>query len=91
MDEDKLKATIMELCLERGQGKTICPSEAARRVAGDDGDWRALMGPVRQAAAELSGQGHISIYRKGRPIEPEHMRGVIRIGLPGKTVRGSSG
>ena len=34
MDEDKVKATIMELCLERGQGKTICPSEAARRVAG---------------------------------------------------------
>ena len=30
MDEDKVKATIMELCLERGQGKTICPSEAAR-------------------------------------------------------------
>jgi hypothetical protein len=47
MDEDKLKATIMELCQERGQGKTICPSEAARRVAGESGDWRALMGPVR--------------------------------------------
>jgi hypothetical protein len=88
MDEDKLKATIMELCQERGQGKTICPSEAARRVAGESGDWRALMGPVRQAAAELSGQGQISIYRKGRPVDPAQMRGVIRLGLPGKTVRG---
>jgi hypothetical protein len=89
MDDDIVRAAILDLCMERGQGKTICPSEAARRAAGDGGDWRSLMGPVRQVAVELSREGQISIYRKGRPIEPAQMRGVIRLGLPGKTVRGS--
>lgn len=38
MDGRRIEQAIMELCLERGQGKTICPSEAARRVAGEGGD-----------------------------------------------------
>jgi hypothetical protein len=89
MDTERIEQAIMELCLERGQGKTICPSEAARRVAGEGGDWHGLMGTVRQAAARLAGEGRISIYRKGRPIAPDEMRGVIRLGLPGKTLPGS--
>jgi hypothetical protein len=89
MDEELIERAIMELCLERGQGKTICPSEAARRVAGEGGDWRSMMTPVRQAATRLAGDGRISIYRKGRPIGPDEMRGVIRLGLPGKTLPGS--
>lgn len=89
MDAECVEKAIMELCLKRGQGKTICPSEAARRVAGDGGDWRSMMTAVRQAAVRLAGQGQISIYRKGKPVAPEEMRGVIRLGLPGKTLPGS--
>ncbi len=89
MDAERIEKAIIELCLERGQGKTICPSEAARRVAGEGGDWRSMMTPVRQAAVRLAGQGQISIYRKGKPVAPEEMRGVIRLGLPGKTLPGS--
>jgi hypothetical protein len=48
-----------------------------------------MMTPVRQAATRLAGDGRISIYRKGRPIGPDEMRGVIRLGLPGKTLPGS--
>jgi hypothetical protein len=89
MDGERIEQAIMELCLERGQGKTICPSEAARRLAGEGGDWHDLMGPVRQAAVRLANDGRISIYRKGRPIASDGMRGVIRLGLPGKTLPGS--
>lgn len=89
MDGRRIEQAIMELCLERGQGKTICPSEAARRVAGEGGDWHPFMGPVRQAAVRLAEAGDISIYRKGRPVAPDEMRGVIRLGLPGKTLPGS--
>ncbi len=89
MDGERIEQAIMELCLERGQGKTICPSEAARRLAVEGGDWHDLMGPVRQAAVRLANDGRISIYRKGRPIASDGMRGVIRLGLPGKTLPGS--
>lgn len=34
---DRIEATIMELLAARDPGKTICPSDAARALAGDDG------------------------------------------------------
>ncbi len=57
--------------------KSICPSEVARGL--EPMNWRPLMGAVRQAAARLSTAGAIDILRKGKPIAPEAMRGVIRL------------
>lgn len=57
--------------------KSICPSEVARGLAPED--WRPLMGRVREAAAGLSRDGRVTILRKGRPIAPEEMHGVIRL------------
>jgi hypothetical protein len=37
------------------------------------------MGPVRRAAAELARAGRVEILRKGKPVPPEAMRGVIRL------------
>ena len=34
--DDRLEASILALLRERGAGKTICPSEAARAVAASD-------------------------------------------------------
>jgi hypothetical protein len=39
------------------------------------------MAPVRRAAAELADAGRIDILRKGKPIPPGEMRGVIRLRL----------
>lgn len=57
--------------------KSICPSEVARGLAPEN--WRPLMGLVRQAAARLSVAGEVDILRKGKPIPPEAMHGVIRL------------
>ena len=57
--------------------KSICPSEVARALEPEN--WRPLMGAVRQAAARLSTAGSIEILRKGKPIAPEAMHGVIRL------------
>ena len=43
---------ILDLLAARGPGKTICPSEAARLLGGDDA-FRPLMPIVRAAAAAL--------------------------------------
>jgi hypothetical protein len=39
----------------------------------------ALLGAVRKVAADLARQGKIEILRKGKPINPDDMRGVIRL------------
>jgi hypothetical protein len=44
-----------------------------------DPDWRKLLAPVRRAAAQLADAGRIDILRKGKPIAPADMRGVIRL------------
>jgi len=76
-DRAALEAVILRLTRERGADKSICPSEAARVAAPED--WRALMGPVREAAKQLSRQGRIEILRKGKPVDPDAVKGVIRL------------
>lgn len=76
---DALRAEILAQVARRGAGKSICPSEVARALTED---WRPLMRAVRAEAARLAGEGRIAILRKGKPIDPAEMRGVIRLGLP---------
>ncbi len=78
--DTRIRDQILVLVEERGSGKTICPSEVARATRPDN--WRPLMKKVRQAAIRLADDGHISIFRKGKPIPTDQVRGVIRLGLP---------
>jgi hypothetical protein len=77
-------ATIAQEILARtaacGAGRSICPSEVARALAGgDDAPWQPLLGPVRDAALALQREGAIEILRKGKPVPAEAVRGVIRL------------
>ena len=84
-DED-ISRTIVALCNDRGEGKTICPTDAAqgaaREAGGDALAWRDLIGRVRRVAVRLAKAGTIVIYRKGKPVDPDDFRGVYRLGLP---------
>ena len=72
-----IETTILALTAERGPDKSICPSEVARALQPEN--WQPLMTPVRQAAIRLVAAGQIEILRKGRPVSPEAVRGVIRL------------
>jgi hypothetical protein len=73
-----LRAEILRQVTERGADKSICPSEVARAYG--EG-WQRMMSPVRNAALGLAREGRIEILRKGKPIDPETMKGVIRLRL----------
>lgn len=77
-----LEAAILELLSRRSAGATICPSEAARAVAGAQGhgdSWRELMEPARRAARRLVAQGGVEITQGGRVVDPSTAKGPIRI------------
>jgi hypothetical protein len=77
-----LERAILELLAQRGAGKTICPSEAARRVAGQArDDWEPLMEPARAAARRLVAAGSIVITQGGRVVDASHAKGPIRLKL----------
>jgi hypothetical protein len=80
---EELEAAILELLGERGEGKTICPSEAAKRVGGTDArrDWEGLMQPVRDAARRLVKAGKIVVLQNGRVVDAERAKGALRFGL----------
>ncbi len=80
----ELEASILRLLAERATTATICPSEAARAVAGQQGDasddaWRALMEPARRAARRLVAAGEVEITQGGRVVDPSTAKGPIRI------------
>jgi hypothetical protein len=74
-----LEVAILELLDQRAEGATICPSEAARRVAETAGvPWRDLMEPAREAARALVDRGEVVITQGGTVVEPR-TGGAIRI------------
>lgn len=74
-----LERAILGLLGERRGGATICPSEAARRMAPED--WRPLLEPVRRAARRLVADGRLEILQGGRVADPDTARGAIRLRL----------
>ena len=75
--DDALSASILALLRSRPRSATICPSEAAREVGGDD--WRDLMEPARQAARRLVAAGQVEITQGGRVVDPSTAKGPIRV------------
>jgi hypothetical protein len=72
-----LEQSVLELLDARARGATICPSEAARAVGGDD--WRTLMEPARAAARRLVARGLVEITQSGQVVDGSTAKGPIRI------------
>ena len=82
--QDKaLESEILRLLSERGAGKTICPSEAARSGAASDEReaWEALMEPARAAARRLVAADRIVITQGGHVVDGSTAKGPIRLRL----------
>ncbi len=80
--EAALEAKILELLHQRSAGKTICPSEAARALTGEDrAQWEPLMEPARAAARRLVAQQKIVITQAGQIVDPSTAKGPIRLRL----------
>jgi hypothetical protein len=77
-----LESAILSLLDERPSRATICPSEAARVVGGED--WRWLMEPARAAARRLVMAGRIEITQRGTVVDPSTAKGPIRLRQKGR-------
>jgi hypothetical protein len=74
----ELEDAIRALLAERAADASICPSEAARRVGGED-DWRALIERARAAARRLVARGEIEMTQRGSRVDPSTARGPVRL------------
>ena len=79
-DSAALEHAILTLLATRDPGKTICPSEAARKVSPKE--WRTLTTPARAAAIRLATVGRIEITQRGHVVDGATAKGPIRLRLP---------
>jgi len=74
----RVRAAILALAHHRGPGSSICPSDAARAVGGDQ--WRDLTEQSRGIAFELARGGDVEITQRGTVVDPKRQTtGPIRI------------
>jgi hypothetical protein len=83
--EKQARDTILGLLEERGPEKTICPSDAARSLAGDG--FRKEMETVRGAARRLVAEGRVEVTQGGDVVDLATARGPVRL----RTARGKAG
>jgi hypothetical protein len=74
----RLRATTLALAQHRSPDRTICPSDVARAVGGEQ--WRTVMEPVRSVVRDLARAGEVAVLQRGETLDPDaEWRGPIRI------------
>ena len=82
MTDVDVEAQIFALLAQRKPHTTICPSEVARALVPEGGDWRHYMRQVRQVAQVLAHQQRLRVTRGGVLVDATAHGGPIRLGLP---------
>lgn len=88
VSDEEIASAILAAVGRRASGRTVCPSEPARSLAGD---WRPLMPRVRAVAGRLAREGRIVATRKGEPVDPEAPGGPIRLAATSEGGGGGQG
>jgi len=91
-EQEKILDPVAEFILESlGEWGSAAPVDVARALgevrkrANEKPDaWRRFMTPVKQQMLHLARAGLIEITRKGKVVDPEDFRGVVRMRLAGK-------
>lgn len=79
---ERIRECVLELLIERGPGRSICPSEAAHMLAVRiDYPWQDLMRAVRTVAAVLDDAGVIEATQHEALVNIRDVRGPIRLRL----------
>ncbi|GAA1431078.1 hypothetical protein GCM10009616_17310 [Microlunatus lacustris] len=75
--QQRLVAAVRTLLRHRKPESTICPSDAARVVGGEN--WRAAMDAARAVAAQLAATGVLEVRQRGQQVDPATATGALRL------------
>jgi hypothetical protein len=74
-----VEETLFDLLSQVRDKESISPNDIAKAV--DATNWRRELPKVRAVIVGLARQGRIEVMRKGKPVEPEGLKGIYRIRL----------
>ncbi|MFI4969970.1 MAG: DUF3253 domain-containing protein [Lysobacterales bacterium] len=79
---ERIRECVLELLVQRGPGRSICPSEAAHLLAMRmECGWQELMRPVRTVATALAEGGVIEALQHEAVVDIRDVRGPVRLRL----------
>ncbi|MSP31031.1 MAG: DUF3253 domain-containing protein [Acetobacteraceae bacterium] len=76
--ESRIEDEILRQLAALGPARSASPTDIARALAPE---WHSQLSAVRRAAFRLATAGRIEILRKGKPVPPDAVKGVIRLRL----------
>lgn len=75
-----IERDILGLLTDRSPASSICPSDVARALTGEEAEWRALMPQVREVTKRMATDGVIRVTQgDGEVMIDEELRGPIRL------------
>ncbi|WP_428154406.1 DUF3253 domain-containing protein [Brevundimonas sp.] len=74
---DPIETAILNKIAALEPGKSIEPAEVAKELQPEQ--WQRMLPKVRAIALSLMRQGKLTITKKGKPVDPDHVRGVTRL------------
>lgn len=78
----QIRDVLLLMAAESPDGKSIGPDAVARAIAGkNEKVWRRLMKPIKDEAVRLAKEEKVILLRKGKPVDPDRVRGLYRIRL----------
>lgn len=77
---DRIEAEIFNQLAALAPGKSIEPADVAKVLQPDR--WQRQLARVKTVAIGLMRQGRLTITKKGKPVDPASVKGVIRLRLP---------
>jgi hypothetical protein len=78
--DSDIEHCLLALLGRRAETSSICPSDVARELGGDEDEWREMMPAVRRVAAKLAREGRIVITQGDATLNPAAIdRGPIRL------------
>jgi hypothetical protein len=77
-----IDTAILALFSARRDGATLCPSDIARHIGGED--WRDIMPLIHRHVKARACLGALRLTQKGMTVQPDDLQGVYRIARPAK-------
>ncbi len=77
VSDEEVYETILQMCREAGLAGNVRPEDVARVLLPDH--WQTILKRVRLFSKKLAQNGRIQILRKGKPVDPNDFKGIIRL------------
>lgn len=74
-----VEETLLERLSQLRKGESISPNDIAKALSTEN--WQRELPKVRAVIIGLARQGRVELLRKGKPVEPEGIKGIYRVRL----------